>query len=335
MFSKKKILFIYNPFSGLGGKGVILRQIEEIIDTSKYDYEVARIDHEGHSVELAAEAVRLGIDIVCAIGGDGTVNSVASILKDTETSLAIIPAGSGNGLARHLHIPLDSEKAIALINSGNCRRMDYGVVNLIPFFCTCGVGFDAFISKKFAQSKVRGPLAYLEKMLLNGLTFRPETYDIDLVDDKEVHTVRKAFIITCANASQYGNNVYIAPKASVFDGMLNVTILKPFTPIEVPQLALQLFNGTIDKNSRIETFKCRSLSIHRQNEGVIHFDGEPVNTGADVEIAIVPKGLKCICPDAEGVQDVAENIQNEILDQINKIKSTWQYQTLKKRRTNQ
>ncbi len=320
----------------MGGKHLILHEIDELIDREKYDYTIERISREGHAQSLAMEAARNGVDIVCAIGGDGTVNMIASELKDTETALAIIPSGSGNGLARHLHIPLDTEKAIKLINNGEVRRMDYGVVNLIPFFCTCGVGFDAFISKKFAATRVRGPLAYLEKMLLNGLAFRPETYDIDVVGEKEEHTVRKAFIITCANASQYGNNVYIAPQASVFDGMLNVTIVKPFTALEVPQLAMQLFTGTIDQNSRIETFRCKSMSIHRKNPGVIHFDGDPVDTTADVEVAVVPGGLKCICPSDEGVTDVAENIQNEILDQINKIKTktTWQIQTMKKRRTN-
>lgn len=317
----------------MGGKHLILHEIERLIDREKYDYSIEKISRMGHAQSLAMEAVRNGADIVCAIGGDGTVNMIASELKDSETALAIIPSGSGNGLARHLHIPLDTERAINLINKGEVRRMDYGVVNLIPFFCTCGVGFDAFISKKFASTRVRGPLAYLEKMLMNGLAFRPETYDIDVVGEKEEHTVRKAFVITCANASQYGNNVYIAPQASVFDGMLNVTIIKPFTALEVPQLAMQLFTGKIEHNSRIETFRCKSLSIHRTKPGVIHFDGDPVDTTADVEVAVVPGGLKCICPSDEGVTDMAETIHNEILDQINKIKTTWQIQTMKKRRT--
>lgn len=335
MFAKKNIIFVYNPHSGVGGKHVILRQIEDLLDREKYDFTIRKITKEGHASELAREAVVNGADIVCAIGGDGTVNMIASELKDTDTALAIIPAGSGNGLARHLHIPLDHEKSIMLINNGNVRSMDYGIVNLQPFFCTCGVGFDAFISQKFAQTKIRGPLAYLEKMLLNGLLFKPETYDIDVVGEREEHTVRKAFIITCANASQYGNNIYIAPHASVFDGMLNVTIVKPFTALEVPQLAMQLVTGKIEQNSRIETFRCKSISIHRTKPGVIHFDGDPVNTTSDVEIAVVPGGLKCICPSNEGITDVAEIIHNEIIDQINKIKTTWQYQTLKKIRTNQ
>ena len=331
MFRKKKLIFIYNPFSGVGGKRLIVRQIGSIIDCEKYDYEIRKIEHEGHAKELAKAAVKEKADIVCAIGGDGTVNSIASELINSDTALAIIPAGSGNGLARHLHIPLDIEKALMLINDGNCRKMDYGVVNLIPFFCTCGVGFDAFISQKFASSRIRGPLAYVEKLLLNGLAFKPELYDIDIVDVQEVHQVRTAFIITCANASQYGNNAYIAPQASVFDGLLDVTILRPFTPLEVPQLAMQLFNGTIDQNSRIETFQCKSMSIHRHKPGVIHFDGDPVDTTADVEFAIVPQGLNCICPEDEGVSDIAENIQNEIMEQFNKIKISWQ-QTLKKKK---
>lgn len=343
MLSKKKIIFIYNPYSGAGRNKLILRQIEELVDTKKYDYEIVTLDHPGHSTEIARESAAKKIDIVCAIGGDGTVNIIAKELINSDTALAIIPCGSGNGLARHLHIPIDSAKAIELINRGHIKNMDYGVINLIPFFCTCGLGFDAFISKKFATSKIRGPLAYIEKMLLNGLDYKPETYNIEIIGKRdkdgqmmEEVTQTDAFMISCANASQFGNNAYIAPQASVFDGLLNVTILKPFTPLEVPQLALQLFNGTLDKNNRIETFWCKSMSVHRKGPGIIHYDGDPVDTTADVEIAVVPGGIRCVCPEGEGVVDVAENIQNEILDHFNKIKTTWQYQTqtLKKKGLN-
>lgn len=327
MFRKKNIKFIYNPFSGIGSKKLILRQIDQIIDTKKFDYDIALINHEGHAEELAREAAEKKYDIACAIGGDGTVNGVAKGLINTDTALAIIPGGSGNGLARHLHIPIDWKKALRLINECNVRKMDYGVVNLIPFFCTCGLGFDAFISKKFSETRVRGPLAYVEKMLINGLQFKPETYDIELrtvlSQDGSEQTIdvlnTKAFMLSVANASQFGNNAYIAPQASVFDGVLDVTIVKPFLPTEAAQMAIQLFSGTLDKNSRIETYKCKSVSIHRNKPGVIHFDGDPVETTKDVEIAIVPQGLWCVCPKDEGVKEVTQNIQSEIIDQFNLI----------------
>ena len=312
----KKIVFIYNPISGITGKKMIVSQIESRLDRSLFSYKIRKTEYQGHATSLAREAVDEGADIVCAIGGDGTVNEVGRALINTNAALAIIPSGSGNGLARHLHIPLDPISAIELINECTIRKMDYGLINLHPFFCTCGVGFDAFISEKFAKSKVRGPIAYLENVLLNGLNYSPETYDIDMVSETEEHIVQKAFLIACGNASQYGNNFYITPQASVRDGMLDVTIIHPFTIIDVPQMAIHLMGGTLDDDSHMSTYRCKSLSIHRENPGVIHFDGDPAEAASDIEIAVVPKGLMCVCPKDEGVLDVAETVQNAIVEQL-------------------
>jgi len=312
----KKIVFIYNPISGITGKKMIVSQIESRLDRSLFSYKIRKTEYQGHATSLTREAVDEGADIVCAIGGDGTVNEVGRALINTNTALAIIPSGSGNGLARHLHIPLDPISAIELINECTIRKMDYGIINLHPFFCTCGVGFDAFISEKFAKSKVRGPIAYVENVLRNGLNYSPETYDIDMVSETEEHIVQKAFLIACGNASQYGNNFYITPQASVRDGMLDVTIIHPFTIIDVPQMAIHLMGGTLDDDSRMSTYRCKSLSIHRENPGVIHYDGDPAEAASDIEIAIVPKGLLCVCPKDEGVFDVAETVQNAIVEQL-------------------
>jgi diacylglycerol kinase family enzyme len=162
---KKKIVFIVNPISGTSGKKFVLRLIDEYLDRNLYDYEVVKTERMGHATELAREAVAQKADIVCSIGGDGTVNEVASGLIHTRTALAIIPSGSGNGLARHLRIPTDPLSAIKILNRGLVQEMDYGTVNGKPFFCTCGVGFDAFISQKFAESGKRGPVSYLENVL--------------------------------------------------------------------------------------------------------------------------------------------------------------------------
>ncbi|MDE6000674.1 MAG: acylglycerol kinase family protein, partial [Bacteroidaceae bacterium] len=161
MAEKKTIQFIVNPISGTSGKRFVIKLIEEYLDKSRYnDYTIVQTRWVGHATELAKEAARQGVDVVCAIGGDGTVNEVAGGLVHTQTALAIIPSGSGNGLARHLRIPTDPLSAIKIINRGLVHTMDYGVVNGRPFFCTCGVGFDAFISQRFAESGKRGPVAY-------------------------------------------------------------------------------------------------------------------------------------------------------------------------------
>ena len=313
---RKKIVFIYNPISGVSGKKMILRQIDKRLDNELFSYEIRKTLYAGHAKEIAREAVAAGADIVCAIGGDGTMNEVGCVLVNTNTALAIIPCGSGNGLARHLHIPLDAISAIDLINSCTISKMDYGLINDHPFFCTCGIGFDAFISEKFAKSRSRGPLSYVENVLTNGLKYNPETYGIDIVNEKEEKSVQKAFLISCANASQYGNNFYIAPQASVRDGLLDVTIIKPFTVIDAPQIALRLLNGKIENNNYVSTFRCKRLVVHRPHAGVIHFDGDPMESDAEVEVKIVPQGLFCVCPKEEGRTDIAENIQTVIIEQF-------------------
>jgi YegS/Rv2252/BmrU family lipid kinase len=293
MAQKKTIVFIINPISGTQSKRSILRQIEEMIDREKYDYRIVRTQYAGHAVEIANEAATEGVDLVVAIGGDGTINEVGRSLVHTSTAMGIIPCGSGNGLARHLHIPMDSREAIRLINEFTTLRIDYGLINGRPFFCTCGVGFDAFVSLKFADSGKRGLLTYLENTLHESLTYEPETYEIE----NEEGTVRyKAFLIACANASQYGNNAYIAPQASLTDGLMDITILEPFTVLDVPSLAFQLFNRSINRNSCIKTLRAKKIKIHRQHGGVLHFDGDPVMDGKDIEVELVPQGLTVVAP---------------------------------------
>ena len=251
MTDKKKIIFVVNPISGTQEKRAILKWIVERVDRSIYDYSIVKTEYAGHASQIAAEAVNNKVDIVVAIGGDGTINEIARSLIHSETALGIIPCGSGNGLARHLRIPMDPKAAVDIINKGTQFSIDYGKINNIPFFCTCGVGFDAFVSLKFADSGKRGLLTYLENTLHESLTYQPETYEIE----NEEGTVKyKAFLIACGNASQYGNNAYIAPQASLTDGLMDVTILEPFTVLDVPSLSFQLFNKTIDQNSRNSSF---------------------------------------------------------------------------------
>lgn len=256
---KRSILFIVNPISGTRDKGAVQKDIETLTDASQFDYRIAFTEYAGHASVLAREAVENGFDIVVAVGGDGTVNEVARSLVHTPTALGIIPCGSGNGLARHLQIPLDARKAMQIINRATISSLDYGTINAMPFFCTCGVGFDAFVSLKFATGKKRGLLSYIENTLREGLSYKPETYTIE---DEEGTVKYDAFLIACANASQYGNNAYIAPNASMEDGLMDVTVMEPFSAIEAPQLAIQLFNRTIDHNSHIKTFRSKKYASH-------------------------------------------------------------------------
>ena len=291
MTEKKRIVFVVNPISGTQGKKAILKWIDERLDQSIYDYSIVKTEYAGHATQIAANAVQEKVDVVVAIGGDGTINEIARSLVHTNTALGIIPCGSGNGLARHLRIPMEPKAAIDVLNRGHELCIDYGKINNIPFFCTCGVGFDAFISLKFADSGKRGLLTYLENTLHESLTYHPETYEIE---NEEGTMKYKAWLIACGNASQYGNDAYIAPQASLTDGLMDVTIMEPFTVLDVPSLSFQLFNKTIDQNSRVKTMRAKKIKIHRVNDGVMHFDGDPLMAGKELEVEIVPAGLRVI-----------------------------------------
>ena len=222
--NKKKIIFILNPISGTVSKAGIPGLIEERLDKEKFDCRIAETKYAGHATELAQQAARQGIDIVVAVGGDGTVNEVGRALVNTKTAMGILPCGSGNGLARHLNLPMNLKKCIDILNDCDIHTLDYGLINRHPFFCTCGMGFDAFISMKFAEAGKRGPITYMQKILEEGLSYQPETYEIE---DEEGTRRYKAFLVSAANASQYGNNAYIAPQASMSDGLLDIIIMEP------------------------------------------------------------------------------------------------------------
>lgn len=314
---KKKAVFVINLNSGTSSKAAIPGLIESTIDKEKFDYEIVVTQYAGHASEIASRAKDEGKDIVVAVGGDGTVNEVARAIVHSGTALGIIPCGSGNGLARHLLLPMNVKKAIEVLNECEIRALDYGIINGYPFFCTCGMGFDAFVSQKFAEAGKRGPITYVENVLREGLKYQPETY---ILQDENGTIKYKAFLISCANASQYGNNAYIAPQASMSDGLMDVIIMEPFDVFEAPQISIDMFNKTLDKSSKIKTFKCRKLHIHRSKPGAIHYDGNPAMTGEDIDVELVPNGINIVVnPFADrsvrrpnALQSAAAELFNEI-----------------------
>ena len=318
---KKKITFILNPISGTQSKEEIPELIESTLDKERFEPEIIFTEYAGHAAEIAKTRAEAGIDIVVAVGGDGTVNEVARSLVHTKTALGIIPCGSGNGLARHLCIPLDAKKAIGLLNEAKIEAFDYGIINDMPFFCTCGMGFDAFISLKFAEAGKRGPITYVENVLKEGLSYKPETYE---VKDETGATKYKAFLIACANASQYGNNAYIAPGATMKDGEMDVIIMEPFDALDAPQIAADLFMKTLGNNSKIKTFRTKQLHIHRKEPGAIHYDGDPIMTGEDVDVHIEHQGIN-ILTNPEMTEDSGQpnfllNAFSDLFNNINNVR---------------
>ncbi|MBR2184241.1 MAG: diacylglycerol kinase family lipid kinase [Prevotella sp.] len=295
MLENKKIVFIVNPISGVGKKDMLPEVVDKYISRETNEIEIISTEYAGHAFDIAKQKAQEGVDIVVAVGGDGTVNEVARGLVESKTALGIIPCGSGNGLARHLMLPINMEGAMKIIAEGVVHALDYGIINDHPFFCTCGMGFDAFISKKFADAGKRGPMTYIENVLVEGLKYKPETYSITL-DGNETEP-HKAFLVSVANASQYGNDAYIAPKASMSDGLLDVVIMEPFDIIDAPQVGLDLINKTLDKSSKIRSFKAKDIHITRSAPGVIHFDGDPIMEGTDLHVQLKSKGIRIIIND--------------------------------------
>lgn len=293
IMEKAKVCVIINPVSGTESKKNIPEEIAAAFDQKKFDVIIRITGYPNHATEITRQAVAEQFKYVIVAGGDGTVNEVARALINTDTILGIIPFGSGNGLARELGISMDTKKAIRIILREHTRTIDYGIANDHTFFCTCGVGFDALISDKFAEEKKRGPLGYLRNILEAVVDFKSEEYEIT----HDSGTIKEqAFVVTCGNASQYGNDAYITPGADLEDGKMNVSILKPITALEIPQTTLQLFTKNIDKNSKMISLVTSELTIKRSSSGVMHVDGEPVSTGKEIKVEIIPKGLKVLAP---------------------------------------
>lgn len=289
--SKKNILFLINPKSGVGGKRSVPRLVRTLLDKNKFNVTIRETQYAMHACELAADAVKRGVDVVVAVGGDGTVNEVARSLVGSKTALGIVPCGSGNGLARHLGIPIDVKRAIEFLNTAEVTAVDYGKINGHSFFCTCGIGFDAFVSNTFARGARRGLLGYMNQTLLDWLDYEPEVYELEGESFKKSY---KAFLVACANAAQYGNNAYISPNASMRDGLLSITILEPFPAVDVPVILGQLFGRSLDKNGHIKTLESKWLRIKRKAPGPVHFDGEPAMMDAEIYIEMVPLGLNVL-----------------------------------------
>lgn len=289
-----KIRLIVNPISGTVSKLRMIPNIVRRLEQAGIAYEICATEGPGHATELAAEAARCGtFDGVLACGGDGTVNEAACGLIGTDVPLGIIPAGSGNGLARHLGIPIDVDRSLRVIAEHNIICADYGLANSTPFFCTFGVGFDAAVSERFARQKRRGVMMYLKSTIDEYVRFNPEEYVIEA--EGQILTER-AFLVVCCNASQYGNNAFIAPDASVTDGLLDLAIVHAGNPFSHALLGLDLLTGFIGKNALVDMIRVKSASIHRRKSGASHIDGDPRPMAADIDIRCIPGSIKLFSP---------------------------------------
>lgn len=278
------MLFIVNPISGKGRKERIIAHLK------KKGLEVVCTEYAGHAEKIAREATQR---VIVAVGGDGTVNEVARGIVGTDKILGIIPCGSGDGLALHLGVSRHYKRALNTILEGKTTSIDSAEINGKAFFSVCGVGFDALVSERFANSGKRGLLNYIEQGLNTWKTYVPEKYLIN-IDGKEWEN--DAALITVGNSSQWGNNAKIAPLADINDGMLDITIVDMFGTVDLPALAYLLMTGHLDHNNKVHCHRGKHITISRKTSGPAHADGDWFNAGTTLEIKILPESLNVIIP---------------------------------------
>jgi YegS/Rv2252/BmrU family lipid kinase len=288
---KRKICFIYNPVSGTRRFGHLEELLRANLDLDKFDYAIKATKSPKDAMRLASEAVRENCQIVVAVGGDGTVNEVIQGIGQADVILGIIPGGSGNGLARHLEIPLEADKAIQQINKLNISAIDIASINGYPFASIAGLGFDARVASKYRKVKTRGFYGYFRVVTMEFFRYREREYKLTI--DGRVMTV-KALLLTIANSNQFGYNTIIAPDAKANDGLLDIVIMKKFPLGELPRMIALLFTGKINQCSYYESFKTKELFIERKRGKRVNIDGEAVRLGRQIFIRIQPSAIKVI-----------------------------------------
>ncbi len=288
-----RILLVINPISGTASKRGLRQAIEKRTRALGHHIDTEETRCQGDGTRLGHHAVTSGYDAVMACGGDGTINEVASSLIGSQTALIILPNGSGNGLARHLDIPVDPILAIDTLKKGRLTDCDYCTVNGRPFFCTFGIGFDAAVSRRFANSRKRGLMTYLASTVDEFIHFKPEKCKMTINGNTQDIN---AFLVACCNASQYGNNAFIAPAASITDGQLDITLVHSGNPIAQAFVGIELLAGSITKGGLIDTFRAKSVIIEREHRGTVHIDGEPVDMNGRLEISCHHGGLLIYAP---------------------------------------
>ena len=310
---RRRILFIINPVSGIGRHKSLEDIIHSEMDESKWDVIIEHTLYKGHALELSRDNAET-FDVIVAVGGDGTVNEVGRGLIGTSTALGIIPTGSGNGLARFLKVPFKVNKAVQALNQMQVKAIDVIKINEFHSLNVAGIGFDAFISHKFATKKNRGPLAYMHLITKEVANYKSSRYTVTIGDQTQEWD---AFLISFANSSQWGNNIHIAPQARIDDGLIDVCLIRDFPKVTAPALLISLLDQSIDKNKYDVIVKAPKVTVQHKSNLLGHVDGEPVNLGKHVEVEIMPLALKVAAPPLHLRQ--AQNLLSPFIEMLPNI----------------
>lgn len=287
-----EIVFIVNPVSGrrLKGKQRISR-MEALVVSLGLDAVVWSTEYPGHASELAAKALCGGAKRIVAVGGDGTLNEVGRVLVGTSCEFGLVPMGSGNGLARHLGLPLDFEASVRLAAFGAAIKMDTGEADGRPFFNVMGIGFDAEVSRRFNETEGRGLLNYMREGWKAFQGF--ESLKCEIVTPGGSRSL-SAYIVAVANSSQYGSNAFIAPDASLTDGKLNLVAISQPNFLSFFILIWRMFRKKLYRSPRVTPICSESFTLRLPSGGFFHVDGEVFRCGENIEIKACPKSLRIV-----------------------------------------
>ncbi len=290
----KKAYFIVNPKSGhknyLQVKNTIDRYLKNVGSGS-----VVRIWEEKDQLDsLISEAKSGNFEVVFAVGGDGTVHCVGKHFIGTDICLGIIPNGSGDGIARHFHIPKDTKKALELLEKGHIQRIDTGLLNDIPFIGFMGTGIDAKVAYMFSNLSHRGFVPYVKLALSEYFKKRTERYVIT-IEGKDSFEIQPQ-ILSVANTSQFGNGAYFSPGSSALDGTLQLCKLDLVSSLKLPVAIYRIFNATCHKLDEYGRWDFREVWIERSGEDYGHVDGEAVRTGKKFCVKVQTKSLNLLVP---------------------------------------
>ncbi len=295
---KKKLLVIINPISGVGKQKKIESVLESHLDHSRYDYDIRYTEYAHHAIVIVSEACTQDYDAIIAVGGDGSVNDAVSgmVKANSNKILGVIPCGSGNGLARHLKIPLIPEKAMHIINTFHVEKIDTILINNRTCVSIAGIGFDALVARKFKFSKTRGLQAYTEIVLGEYPFYKPATYRLN-IDGEEIE--RKALFISFANSNQFGYNTIIAPSAELSDGLIDVCIVGAIPLIHLPLTAQLLYTKHFDLSQHVEIIKAKNVTVYNNEYQWVNMDGEAIRMDEKLHLSTRRKSLKIICPEGK------------------------------------
>jgi YegS/Rv2252/BmrU family lipid kinase len=295
-----KVRAILNPRAGVAAPRT--REAVERGRPSWTDYAVYLTREAGHATALAREAVEAGADLVLAVGGDGTVNEVAQGLLGSAAALGIVPAGSGNGLARALRIPLRPEPALAALESGVRRRMDVGFLNGRPFLNVAGIGFDAAVGHAFHErgrmGGRRGLLGYVRLSLAELRSYRAPRLAIEVAPERLDIT---AFVTTFANGPQYGSGAVINPGAKLDDGRLEVVVFEDGPLWKTMAAASRMFLGGLESSRGYRRLGGPAATVTAGVPVPAHCDGDPAGAVERVEIGLRSRALEIVVPAATAI----------------------------------